>query len=1150
MKIKSRVKSFFKNKRNKKIFIITTTAIIALLVITGTTFAYVNFTLNSEKENLIKTGCLKINIIDKNNIQLNSSLPMLDEKGLELVPYTYTLTNSCTVDAYYEANLGILNTSNSDNISKVKVSLAGDTYLYPTIIEALPYGTLLEDDNTISSLYLIDSGYLSAGESKSFDLRMWLTSDATDVVGALDAKVIVNAIAKSGPSFDSYTSGYKAIANTDMIEVTNTNPNFGYTSPYTDSNNKYSQTSGVFKVKESDNDVYYFRGNVLSNYVEFANLTWRIIKVNSDGSIKLILDDKLTDNVVYNSSSGSATSLSYSSSNIKTKLDSWYDTNLKSYENYIVNTSFCNDMTNSNNYYGGYLRNISSHSPSGVCTSPISLKIGTITVDELAYIGFTSESSNSDNYLSSSYNIWTMSPGYFSSNAYMISLDSNKISTVLTTESRYIRPVITLTSEAILTGNGTSTNKFHVIGLYGTDILTYSDTVIPVINYARVNVRGNIEISATDGAFGTGIGGYYISKSNSVPSLSDTSWINVNSEKYITSSIYENGTYYIWVKDEAGNISAVTTLEVSNDSKSISPSLTSNLVPVYYDETSNVWRKADSSNNSTNHEWYDYANKKWANAVTLYESGYVDESLNDRQITVYGATSSNDGLVFDGTDDSVSVYEDFGVTLPATYSVTFKTTDFSTKQIVFGDYSTKIALGFTGSGYLVTTIDNSRAVYSTSGLSNDTWYTMTVVANSSTNVELYINGVKQTETSSSDYWLWNDSSYIGAGNSSSSYFSGTIKNFMTWNRKLTKSEVSNLYNNSEYKSVSKDKLTTYFDFTNLKSRSYYTNSSAGTIIPMSMINSMWVWIPRFSATSNGSYNGGSVTSPGAFNISFVSINEKAHDAFTLGSTELSGFWVSKFEPSSDTVCVPSNNSIGTGCDLTTISPLVKPNLISLRGARVNTLYVIGSNMKKSGNIYGLSSSINTHMIKNNEWGAIAYLTLSLYGRCSSSTSCTDISINNCSTYKTGIAGDTIDASSSSTTCTDSNNKYNSEKGVLASSTGNIYGIYDLVGGSNEAVMGNYSSQISNSGFSSFPYSTYVNVYSTSSDYTLSGLQHALAETSGWFNNTTYFPSSSNTWIARSGTYSLGSASGLFYTSSAYTGNADIGTSTRYILVAN
>ena len=110
------------------------------------------------------------------------------------------------------------------------------------------------------------------------------------------------------------------------------------------------------------------------------------------------------------------------------------------------------------------------------------------------------------------------------------------------------------------------------------------------------------------------------------------------------------------------------------------------------------------------------------------------------------------------------------------------------------------------------------------------------------------------------------------------------------------------------------------------------------------------------------------------------------------------------------------------------------------------------------------------MLKNNEWGAVAYLTQSIYGRCSSSTSCSEVGINNNSSYVTGYGAPA--GSSSSVT----NGAYNTNLGMDASTTGNIYGVYDMSGGAYEYVMGNYNNTIKNAQFTTLPNTKYYNVY--------------------------------------------------------------------------
>ena len=88
------------------------------------------------------------------------------------------------------------------------------------------------------------------------------------------------------------------------------------------------------------------------------------------------------------------------------------------------------------------------------------------------------------------------------------------------------------------------------------------------------------------------------------------------------------------------------------------------------------------------------------------------------------------------------------------------------------------------------------------------------------------------------------------------------------------------------------------------------------------------------------------------------------------------------------------------------------------------------NMKNSGNQYGLSTSIDTHMIKNMEWGAVAYLSHSKYGTCTDGT-CTEVNINNSENYYTGRSGGSSSASSS----TDGTYKYNQTKITKTTMTG-------------------------------------------------------------------------------------------------------------------
>ena len=296
-----------------------------------------------------------------------------------------------------------------------------------------------------------------------------------------------------------------------------------------------------------------------------------------------------------------------------------------------------------------------------------------------------------------------------------------------------------------------------------------------------------------------------------------------------------------------------------------------------------------------------------------------------------------------------------------------------------------------------------------------------------------------------------------------------------------------------------------------------------------------------------------------------------HPAFTFGDNELRGFWIGKFELSSETPTVDKG-----GGNSSTLTARILPNVNSWRKNTVSNFSTVIQNMQNTNNIYGLPTSksvADSHMIKNMEWGAVAYLTNSNYGRCLNGT-CTEVTINNCSTYTTGIGGDTVSASNSSTTCTTEVNKYNGEKGVLASTTGNVYGVYDMSGGASEYVMGNMSSTAdtytfysSNAGFASSWYNDYSNqkyvntyangtTYNNQSAYNRGRLGDATGEVvllstrenGGWYNDYAYFPYSGSPWFVRGGLYGYSSFAGVFYFGS-YNGNAGSGNSARATLVS-
>ena len=274
-------------------------------------------------------------------------------------------------------------------------------------------------------------------------------------------------------------------------------------------------------------------------------------------------------------------------------------------------------------------------------------------------------------------------------------------------------------------------------------------------------------------------------------------------------------------------------------------------------------------------------------------------------------------------------------------------------------------------------------------------------------------------------------------------------------------------------------------------RNTYLNAKAGTEVSMDDINTMWVWIPRYTYTylntntpeeikikfEEGTNSSGTIsctdTVTGTSSISetctdstngslIAGTSTYTHPAFWWDKNdnntresgeELTGIWVGKFEVSSNITCTATNESaIGSGCNLQTIRPKIKPNTTSWRAAPIGTFFNGIYNMRESENQYGFKTTDETHMMKNIEWGAVTYLSHSKYGTCTDGT-CTEVALNEYRSYKTGCGSG---STSSSYTC----DEYNTTLGKTASTTGNIYGIYDMSGGADEYLMGD---EISNNG---------------------------------------------------------------------------------------
>ena len=277
------------------------------------------------------------------------------------------------------------------------------------------------------------------------------------------------------------------------------------------------------------------------------------------------------------------------------------------------------------------------------------------------------------------------------------------------------------------------------------------------------------------------------------------------------------------------------------------------------------------------------------------------------------------------------------------------------------------------------------------------------------------------------------------------------------------------------------------------------------------IESYFVWIPRYEYKIEN----------GKIDIKFIKTSQTTptsndytiHPAFTNNvenggwNEELPGIWVGKYESAR------SDSEGATQGTSTTIK--IQPGVTSWRDIKIGDMY----NYAKA-----YSPTLNSHMLKNSEWGAVAYLTESKYGR-----NGTEVTINNSSNYITGSAGNSVSADEDVGTTSE----YWSEQGVLASSTGNVYGIYDLSGGAWEYVASYYNGGSSLSNGSSFASQNgtsteYATAYTGTSASSAYKPGDATYETKRWHGDIADFVNSSNPFFVRGGNYDNGIYAGVFY----------------------
>ena len=359
--------------------------------------------------------------------------------------------------------------------------------------------------------------------------------------------------------------------------------------------------------------------------------------------------------------------------------------------------------------------------------------------------------------------------------------------------------------------------------------------------------------------------------------------------------------------------------------------------------------------------------------------------------------------------------------------------------------------------------------------------------------------------------------------------------------------------------------------------------SENEVIPETAIESYFVWIPRYKYQifDEGTYTGLTTKTTKEQTINVVFENKDTapsngtttdswltHPAFT--SFDSNGFWVGKFETGYDgatSTTAAQVNSVDTS------KITIKPNVYSWRNITLGNMFK---------NSYDYQRNLDSHMMKNTEWGAVAYLQHSLYGSRAS------VRINNNTSFITGYAATTEPTKGYSSTSIDGNRhestslgkdgtytlNYLNANSSVASTTGNKTGIYDMAGGAWDYVAGYTTSSSAVGGssgitslysdfFTDSSYTKYWDKYTstTNINYNYRLLGDATGEMgpfqtttdpdtvtrnkSSWYNDYAQFAYSSRPWFARGGYCKNGDSTGTF---SFYNYNGGANTDSSFHIV--
>ena len=311
------------NKDKIKSIITISFSIFLLLIVVGISYAAYNYSEIGQKANTITTGAISMTYTEStNSIALSNALPTTDATGKkrkntgEYFDFTVKSSIKGNTDINYEiaAKEENGNTFSGKNIkyylTKVNSDGTEEEVMAPRIYYEEPSGNVYTGRPSDMMSLFVGNLKTQGDTTINYRLRLWVDENYNpqNDNGGLTYKVKVNVYGQTSDTVaqaeDTYCkdNGFTKLSDCMLVlnnheattDIAKTNikskgkPDFSKIAP------NDTETDGLYMAEDDEGESYYYRGAVKNNYVSFAGFTWRIIRRNGDGSVRMIYSGKST----------------------------------------------------------------------------------------------------------------------------------------------------------------------------------------------------------------------------------------------------------------------------------------------------------------------------------------------------------------------------------------------------------------------------------------------------------------------------------------------------------------------------------------------------------------------------------------------------------------------------------------------------------------------------------------------------------------------------------------------------------------------------------------------------------------------------------------------------------------------------------------